>query len=195
MQSGLLDMMAQAAAQQRTSIRAEAQQQADTITAEAQEAAKHRHDEAVAQLKSQLEFQEKRARMVAEAEAERETLSVQQSVSKEVLRQAADELASVAASQQFSRILEVLLAQLMVEAPDDAIVTVPAQHLTACQAWLKSHGHERKTVEGSESLTDGVSIRDRNHTYRMTNSLSSRMALLDREIRKRCHVRLFGEDT
>lgn len=172
---------------------AEAERQANAIVAEAQKQADERRKAAVAREADSLAFQEQRAKMVAESEAVREGLAMQQSVVNGALSKAQAELDRLAKSGEFGPILDSLLESAMEAAPDEAVVTVPAAHLDRCQGWLKSHGYERVTVQGSNTLTDGVSVQDRARTYRVVHTLSSRYEKLERDARKRCLQRMFPE--
>jgi vacuolar-type H+-ATPase subunit E/Vma4 len=174
-------------------IAAQAEREANAIIANAEGEVEHERDEAIGHETAALAFQERRAKMVAESEAERRSLAMKQVVVDKALRQAQEELQRLAASGDGARLIEALLASAMDAAPEEAVVTVPEAQLEACQAWLKANGHERATVEGSKTLTDGVSVRDRAHTYRVLHTLSSRYEKLEREARKRCLRRMFGE--
>lgn len=172
---------------------ADAERQANAIVADAQAQAEARRKAAVAHEADALAFQERRANMVAESEADRESLAMQQAVVDDALRRARAEFERIAGSTEFGPLIESLLASAMEAAPDDAFVTVPNGQLEKCQAWLKNNGHARATVEGSNTLKDGVSVRDLNRTYRVIHTLTSRYEKLEREARKRCQRLLFPE--
>jgi vacuolar-type H+-ATPase subunit E/Vma4 len=174
---------------------AEAEREANAIVAAAQAQAEDRRKAAIAREADALAFQERRAQMVAESEADREGLAMQQAVVDEALARARAEFARIAGSAEFGALIESLLASAMEAAPNDAIVTVPESQLERCQAWLKNNGHARATVQGSATLNDGVSVRDQDQTYRVVHTLSSRYEKLEREARKRCLQLLFPEGT
>lgn len=172
---------------------ADAERQANAIVAEAQALADDRRKAAVAREADLLAFQERRAKLVAESEAARESLAMEQSVVDEALAKARAEFDRLASSGDFGAMIESMLAAAMEAAPTESVVTVPASQLERCQSWLKAHGHERATVNASNTLKDGVSVQDRDHTYRVIHTLSSRYEKLEREARKLCLKRMFPE--
>jgi vacuolar-type H+-ATPase subunit E/Vma4 len=174
---------------------AEAEREANAIVADAQAQADALRKAGVAREADALAFQERRATMVAESEAEREGLAMQQAVIDEALRRALAEFERIAGSTEFGPLIESLLASAMEAAPEESVVTVPDGQLERCQAWLKNNGHARATVEGSKTLKDGVSVRDRGKTYRVIHTLTSRYEKLEREARKQCQRLLFPEGT
>jgi len=174
---------------------AEAERQANAIVAAAQTQAGARRKSAIAIEADSLAFQERRAKLVVESVADREGLAMQQAVVDEALQRARAEFDRVASSAEFGPMIELLLASAMEAAPEEALVIVPAAQLERCQSWLKGNGHGRATVQGSNTLTDGVSVQDRNHTYRVIHTLSSRYEKLEREARKHSLRLLFPEGT
>jgi vacuolar-type H+-ATPase subunit E/Vma4 len=172
---------------------ADAERQANAIVANAQAQAEERRKAALGREADALAFQERRAKLVAESEAVREGLAMQQSVVDDALGRARSEFDRMASSGDFGVMIESLLSAAMEAAPEESLVTVPAAQLERCQSWLKANGHARVTVQGSNTLHDGVSVEDRAHTYRVIHTLSSRYEKLEREARKRCLLRMFPE--
>jgi len=174
---------------------AEAERQANAIVAAAQAQAEEERKAAVAREADSLAFQERRAKLVAESEADREGLAMQQAVVDEALQRAQAQFSSVSTSGEFGAMIDSLLESAMEAAPEEALVIVPAAQLERCQSWLKGNGHARATVQGSNTLKDGVSVQDRDKTYRVIHTLSSRYEKLEREARKRSLQILFPEGT
>jgi vacuolar-type H+-ATPase subunit E/Vma4 len=87
-----------------------------------------------------------------------------------------------------------LLAELMEEAPDsgDLQVLAPPAHADRVSSWLSNNGRAGVGVEGSEAFKDGVAVQDPGRTFRISNTLSGRFALMEQEIRKHCMTTLFG---
>ena len=174
---------------------AEAERHANAIVAAAEAQAEERRKAAVAREADSLAFQERRAKLVAESVADREGLAMQQAVVDEALQRARAEFERIAASAEFGPMIESLLESAMEAAPEESLVIVPEAQLERCQAWLKDHGYARATVQGSTTLKDGVSVQDRDKTYRVIHTLSSRYEKLEREARKRSLRILFPEGT
>ncbi len=195
MEAALIATLEAKASSECESKAAEAERQANAIVAAAQAQAEEQRKAAIAREADALAFQERRAKLVAESEADREDLAMQQAVVDDALSRAQSEFDRLASSADFGGMIETLLASAMEAAPEEALVIVPASQLERCQGWLKSHGHARATVQGSATLKDGVSVQDRNQTYRVIHTLSSRYEKLEREARKRCLRILFPEGT
>ncbi len=172
---------------------AEAERQANAIVAVAQAKADELRKETVTLEADSLSFQEQRAKLVAESEADREGLVMQQAVVNEALQRARTEFERVVSSPEFGPMIESLLASAMEAAPEEALVIVPAEQLERCQSWLKGNGHTNATVQASSTLTDGVSVQDRDRTYRVIHTLSNRYEKLESEARKRSLHLLFPE--
>lgn len=184
MSNALFETMESEAAAQCEAFAADGERAANRILEEARAQCAERRREAVARMQKRLESEESVATRVAHAEAERVSLAMQQAVADEVLGRAYAEITSLPAGDRFAPLLEALLAAAMDAAPEDAVVTVPAAHLERCQQWLHGHGFGRAAVEGSATLRDGVQVRDRAQTYRVTHTLSSRFSKLERQARK-----------
>lgn len=172
---------------------AEAERQANAIVAAAQAKADELRKETVALEADSLSFQEQRAKLVAESEAVREGLVMQQAVVDEALQRARTEFDRLVSSPEFGPMIESLLASAMEAAPEEALVIVPAAQLERCQSWLKGNGHAGAAVEASSTVSDGVSVQDRDRTYRVIHTLSSRYEKLESEARKRSLRLLFPE--
>ncbi len=195
MEAALIATLEAKASSECESKAAEAERQANAIVAAAQAQVEEQRKAAVARESDSLAFQERRAKLVAESEADREGLAMQQAVVDQALDAARSEFSRLASSADFAPMIESLLASAMEAAPEEATVIVPTAQLERCQGWLKSNGHARATVQGSNTLTDGVSVQDSNQTYRVIHTLSSRYEKLEREARKRSLQILFPEGT
>jgi len=118
---------------------------------------------------------------------------MEQSIADEILHSVGFELEKAAQSPTFPAIFDALLAELMDGAPQNATVTVPVSFAARARAWLDSHGLAGVTVAESAAMRDGCSMHDAAHTYRITNSLSSRLSKLQNESRRVCLDALFGQ--
>ena len=49
------------------------------------------------------------------------------------------------------------------------------------------------TVEPSAQVSDGVAVEDEAHTFRVTNTLTTRFERLESSLRRYCIQELFGE--
>jgi V/A-type H+-transporting ATPase subunit E len=188
----ILELMSQQIASDIEAVRAAAQSQAESVKADARTRAAKRREEMLAAVQAEVAEQQRRSRERAEAETEMVVLTTKDTVTDEVLTRVKEELARVASSAEFPKVLNALLAELMQEAPADGVVLVPPAHEAHCREWLKSHGHEGLEVRGTREMVDGVAVQDRDQTFRITNTLSARFQQLEPALRKHCVSRLFG---
>ena len=194
MQSPLiLDLMSQQIAAERETALSDAREQAAEVKRSADARAAKRRHEMIAAVDHEVGELGRRARERAEAEAEMVILTTKDTVTNEILDRVQLELARIAASDKFGAVLEALLAELMPEAPADGVVLVPAAHEAQCRKWLDKHGHKGYAIEARKDLTDGVAVQDKDHTFRITNTLSARFQQLESSLRKYCVSELFGE--
>jgi len=195
MQQALFDTMARQVADRCQAVLDAARAEAGSLLKEARERADHRRKEAVDAAERDVQRLADRARQLLAVEAEHESLTMEQSIADEILRSVGVELDKAAQSPKFPAIFDALLAELMAGAPNDATVTVPVSFGDRAKAWLQQHGLSGVTVVESAAMRDGCSMQDAAHTYRVTNSLSSRLGKLQNEARKVCLRALFGEGT
>lgn len=193
MQQALFDTMARQVADRCQAMLDAARAEAGVILKEAREHADQRRRDAVHAAEQEVQRLAERARQLLAVEAEHESLTMEQSIADEVLRSVSFELEKAAQSPKFPAIFDALLAELMTDAPKDALVTVPVSFGERAKTWLQQHGYPDVTVQESPSMRDGCSMQDAAHTYRVTNSLSSRLSKLQNEARKVCLRALFGE--
>jgi vacuolar-type H+-ATPase subunit E/Vma4 len=194
MREALFETMARQVAQRCEQIIGAAEEEAKSIVSEAQRTAQRRHDAAVAQVKREVERLAARARELAAVKAEHDALTMQQEVANEVLGQVEGELKGLAQSPRFPEILDALLAEIMANAPKDAVVLAPVAHEQRCREWIRSHGYSDVSVQASPYLVDGVAMQDAQRTYRVTNTLSSRFQKVKNDARKVCMRTLFGAE-
>lgn len=192
MQEALFETMARQVAQRCEQIIEAAKAEAKSIVSEAERTAEQRHDAGIAHVKREVDRLAARARELAAVKAEHDTLTMQQEVANEVLGQVEGQLKGLAQSPRFPEILDALLAEVMANAPRDAVVLAPAAHEQRCREWLQRHGFTAVTVQASRFLVDGIAMQDAERTYRVTNTLSSRFQKLKNEARKVCLTTLFG---
>jgi len=72
------------------------------------------------------------------------------------------------------------------------VLTHP-NHVERCQNWLSQNGHEGVEVRADEAFSDGVAVQDKQHTYRITNTLSSRLAKLEPKFRQELMKQVFNK--
>jgi vacuolar-type H+-ATPase subunit E/Vma4 len=192
MQQALLDTMARQVADRCQAALDVARAEAGSILKEARERADHRRKAAVSAAEKDAQRMAERARQLLAVEAEHESLIMEQSIADEILRSVGFELEKAAQSPKFSAIFDALLAELMADAPKDALVTAPVFFGDRTKAWLQQHGLAGVTVQESAAMRDGCAMQDAARTYRVTNSLTSRLSKLQNEARKACLNALFG---
>ncbi len=75
--------------------------------------------------------------------------------------------------------------------PNERLVMVPARHAAALGAQIEAAGAQLALVQGPP---DGVIVEDSWGTFRVTNTLSLRLARLEGAIRTEAYVLLFGRE-
>ena len=187
----LLEAMSQQVARDCEAIRDAARLDAERFEAEAKAAAEKRREDALAGLDGELGRAADQSRRRAEAEAHMVVLTAKDTVVDEIMGEIARDLAQIASREDFPAVLDALLAEVLADAPKDAHVLVPAAHEDHCRRWLEEHGHAGATVVPSKDLVDGIAVQDEARTFRVTNTLSTRMAKQTDALRKRCLEILF----
>ena len=187
----LLDLMSAQIAGQREALLLAARDEAAQIQENARVRAEQRRSETLSAAKGELASIARRSRERTEAEAQMVTLTMKDTITNEVLAEVTQELARIAAGPGFPEILDLLLAELMAEAPSDVVVLAPPAHAGHCKQWLESHGHGHLAVEPARSLTDGVAIQDPAKKFRFTNTLTTRFKMREGALRKASLNRLF----
>jgi len=170
----------------------DARRAAEEVLAAARRQAETRDAETRTALKGELEHLSRHNRMIAEAEAEKATLAMENDVVEEILAGVRGALADLANSAQFGPVVEALLAEVMDGAESGVVVLAPPKYVELCRTWLKSHGRAEVPVEPSQDVWDGVAIQDPRKSYRVTNTLSSRASKLEGEARRHCMTTLFA---
>ncbi|MBI5093841.1 MAG: V-type ATP synthase subunit E [Candidatus Hydrogenedentes bacterium] len=171
---------------------AEARRAAEDIRAAARRQADVRQAESRAAVQTELDHLARHGRMIAEAEAEKATLAMENDVVEEILAGVRQSLEQLAKSPEFGPVVEALLAEVMADADPGVVALAPPAHVELCRRWLQSHGHAGVTVEASQEVWDGVAIQDNRKSYRVTNTLSSRCTKLEGEARRHCMTTLFA---
>jgi len=190
---GIFNLMTQQIGAEREQALAAAAAEAERVRASARERAAQKRDAALAAVRAEISASAQRSRERAEAEAEMVALTTKDTVTDELLAQVKDELKRHVRSADFPSTLDALLAELLADAPANGIVLVPAAHEAHCRAWLENNGRGGMTVRPSAEVTDGVAVEDEAHTFRVTNTLSTRFDRLEGGLRKYCIQELFGQ--
>ena len=168
-------------------------EEAARIVAEARSAAEEARNQALDEERERAEAQREDTRQRARSEAERANMTMRERVVDRVLDAVHEELRRVAQGPDFPDILCRLLADTMDEAPENAVVLAPPAHVDACRNWLQANGYAGVPVESSERLWDGIAVTNKQRTFRLTNTLTSRFEKSHDAARKAALRRLFGE--
>jgi vacuolar-type H+-ATPase subunit E/Vma4 len=171
---------------------ADARRAAEEVLAVARRQADAREAETRNAITAELDHLARHGRMIAEAEAEKATLAMENDVVEEILAGVRASLDRLAKSAEFGPVVEALLAEVMDGTDPGMVVLAPAAHVDLCRRWLQSHGYAAVPVEASSDVWDGVAIQDPQKSYRVTNTLSSRAAKLEGEARRHCMTTLFA---
>jgi len=191
----LLDSMTQSVTQQCDAKLSAAREEADAIVADAKARADQAYQEGLERAKRQIELDDKRALDLAEAEGDKLVLSGQHQVVEDVLWSVAEKLKNMAGQDDFGNIVEALLAQAVNAAHGDIVVISPPGHVDRGKQWLEQNGRGDVSVEGSDELYDGVAVQDKQKSYRITNTLSSRYEKFEPQARKIIMQKLFGGES
>jgi len=175
-------------------ILAQAREEAARIVAEARQTAEENRQNALKEEQTHARTQLEDARRRAEAQVERAKVSMRERVADRILDTVHEELRRIAQSPEFPEVLQFLLAEIMEEAPDNALVLAPPEHVSSCRQWLDVHGMTHITVEPDERLWDGVAVIDAPRSFRLTNTLTSRFEKSRASARKAALRRLFGDN-
>lgn len=198
----LLETMTQEIERQQESLLAEARQSAEKIIADTKEEARVRRDEAIAQLRGELEALADKQRELAEAQAKKARLNIKDTITDELLQLVRAELMEITRDRsRFPKILIKLLEELLESkvGPDwrktgrlELIVEAPGAHVNAIKDWLKNQGIKSVQVEALPGLTDGVALEDKAHTFRVSNTLHDRMDKQEKKLRGFAMQQLFN---
>ena len=191
--SSLLEVMTQEVAHERARILACARSEAERVLAATREEAARRRREAVQAAEAELAETAQRARERAEAQAEMIVLTAKDTITDEILATVAEDLERIVSRPEFAGILEALLDELLIDTAGSEVVLAPAAHVEHCGRWLAAHGYEGIEVRGVDTLEDGVAVQDARRSFRITNTLSARLAGLERRLRKLCLDRLLPD--
>lgn len=187
------DTMRREAAKRCQAIVEEARQEAARIVAEARQTAEENRRKAILEEEARGEAEREDARQRAEAEAERAKVTMRERVADSILDTVHGELAVVARGPEFAEILRLLLAEIIEEAPEDAVVLAPREHVATCRQWLDGQEKAHIAVESDDRLWDGVAVTNATRSFRLTNTLTSRFEKTRASARKTALRRLFGE--
>ena len=190
----LLETMSRKAAAECDAILADARSKAGRILAEARDEAAGQVQEALAEARREAAGQLEDARKRAIAEAERSAMTHREQVADVILEKAREALARMAEQPDFGGVVIRLLEESLGHAPETVEVRVPPGHAAACEAWLASKGRAAAAVVEDPHLRDGVAVSDDARTFRVTNTLSMRLAKAHDAARRLAISRLFEGD-
>lgn len=180
----LLELMTEQAARQSKEIVARARQEADAIREAARARSEGHRSDFLRVLESDLTGQARRSRERAEAAAHMVVLTTKDTITDEIMTRARAELQRIQSTPELPGIIDALLEELLRDAPKEGIVVLAhPQQTERVREWLKQHGYDLP-VEPLASLKDGVAIQDAEKSYRVTNTLSARLARLESDLRK-----------
>lgn len=169
--------------------------EAERIVAEAEDEAARKREETLKATHAEVDELAKRSRQRADAEAAKAKLTMRHRVAEEVLATVGDEIRKLVDSDEFPKVLNALLPEVMAAKEGSVVVLAPEAHADHCRQWLAENGHDDVKVEGSGEFWDGVAIQDAKRTWRVSNTLTGRFAILEDELRKECIARLFGDES
>jgi len=194
--SALLETMAKQVEAECETHRAAAQSEADRIVQDARAKADAARDASLAHAQAERDRLDSLWQQKADTERIRLELEMKNDAVEAVLAEARDRIHRTIASPEFGGVLDALLDELMADAPDrgDLQVLAPPAHTDRVSSWLAEHGRSGVHVEGSEAFRDGVAVQDPARTFRISNTLTGRFALMEQEIRKHCMTTLFGDE-
>lgn len=183
--------MSREASRECENILASARREAEALLTEARRKAAERRDASLRALDDELEGMAQRERERAQAEASRQRLLMEEALVESVFARAGSDLAALAASPGFASTLQALLAEAMSVVKGTVRVFTASAHVAACESWLKAHGYADTSVAVDSSLSDGVAVEDARRSFRVTNTLTSRLTKLENAARGRCLGVLF----
>lgn len=160
---------------------------------EARKTNDERHRAAVAAARAELDEAAQHAQQLARIEAEKVAWAGQHKVAEDVLARVRDELDRLVESEAFAPVVEALLKELLAGMRGEMVVLAPPRHAEQCRLWLREQGVDGATLESCPSLRDGVAVQDCEQTFRISNTLSGRLAKLEPTVRKLCAERLLNE--
>lgn len=157
---------------------------------DAESAQEREHALAAARDEARERLATTRARALAETARSR--MALQQQIADEMLDAVERALRDVASGPGFSAILDRLLDESFEDAPPEAEFGASPAHVERCRRRLAERGRPDAAVHADPELWDGVAVWDRDHTFRVTNTLRSRYAKVRERARKLAIARLFG---
>lgn len=170
-----------------------ARRDADALLTETRRKAEDRRVTSLRALDLELEGMAQRERERAQAEASRQRLLMEEALVEAVFERAGEDLAKLAASPAFASTLQALLAEAMNVVKGSVRVLVAPVHVATCESWLRANGHADTVVMPDSSLLDGIAIEDARRSFRVTNTLTNRLAKLENAARGRCISVLFAD--
>jgi len=190
---GLLELLEQQAEEERNGVAETGKAEAASIREEARALAKRRREKALHQTEEELAAELQRARERAEAEAYMVEMTAKDRVTDEILAAVRSKLSALAESPEFVHVLEALLEELLPEAPEGGVLLAPQQHVDQVRRWLADRDRSDLAVEPFTGLRDGVAVQDGPRTYRISNTLTSRLNRQTGALRRFCLERLKPE--
>lgn len=188
----LFDTMAQQVQADCDKVLAEARQEAERILSEGRRVADREYETGIEGTRAEIATADRRERQRLDAEHDKAFLAVQHKVVEEVLARVGDEIRSRAQAPDFGSVLEALLDEILAQKPRKNLdVLVPPVHAERIAQYVQRLGRSDLQVIPWPGLTDGVAVQNRRRSYRISNTLSGRLAAIQDEARKRCQARLF----
>lgn len=191
----LFEAMAQEVKADCDRVLAEARQEAERIQAEGRRVADQEYAQAIEATRREIELADRRERQRLDAEHTKAFQAVQHRVVEEVLGRAREEMARMARGDEFGAILEALLGEILQESSEGRLdVLTPPAHADRIRRRLVESGRGHLEAIPYAGLTDGVAVQDKRRTFRVSNTLSGRLAVMQDEARKRAQARLFEKE-
>ena len=197
----LFETMARRTDQRCEEIVAEARREAERILDDGRRQAEEYRSTALDDLRVQLEREAQPEQDRIRVEIGRRRRLERYRIVDDMLTRVRQSLDRVAEGETFGEIIEKLLQEAVEaavqEGGNDLLAAVPARHIVRCREWLRTAECARGVAVGIDpeaGLVDGVIVRDRIGTFRITNTLSMRFDRVENEMRKHCMDTLFGSE-
>lgn len=191
MPNALLKTMSQQVAAQCDGNRERARQEADAIAAQARSESSALRDSVLKTTHAEMETLAQRWKLKAEAEAAKAELVVQNLAVEEILAKVRALTRKLVESEEFSTVLQALLAEVMEVAPQGIVVLAPEGHVDEVKSWLQANGKASVNIEATDSMWDGVAVQDPKKSFRISNTLTGRFSRVQDKSWSLCMAALF----
>ncbi len=189
----LLDAITQRAHARRDSALTQAREDAEALVAQARQETAAQRESVLSETRAGIQQADREERERANAEMERATLTLRETVAEEVLGQVADEIRRVVSGPEFPALLALLIAEVLEEASPECRLLVPPDHASSCRDMLLAQGKSNIAIVPEPAMWDGVALEDASRSFRLTNTLRARFANREQDARKICLTTLFPE--